>query len=390
MEKSISEQINEKAQEIASQMTQENKRYDEIRNSGRVFTMFQTDDVIANQKEVVTAPLWSDEIATLDSFYTNSLQTNDQKQYYYEIFQTGSSLTNAQPQFSVAYGHKLGSGSYSGSNGLSTYPSKAIYAQYKQLLLDPGQTVFTFKGGVTSNQIYVVNINRARFKERIDPGNVQLNLAELNGDSYANNAFSGSVVGINASDKVIQLIDDSGDTGETVTSVVNSSRVYNIVSGTIDNGVYSGDTTGYGLFYPEKGVMVLNADVLDISCSFNSVTSSNKNGDNAYKLFTSISGSSVINSASYNFQGRSSETLTSTHYFVRAKAPEYNFSNNPSFATASTGNLSQPDFVGNPRTYITMVGLYNEKQELLAVAKVSQPLLKSFNKELVIKCKLDY
>lgn len=136
--------------------------------------------------------------------------------------------------------------------------------------------------------------------------------------------------------------------------------------------------------------MVLNADVLDISCSFNSVTSSNKNGDNAYKLFTSISGSSVINSASYNFQGRSSETLTSTHYFVRAKAPEYNFSNNPSFVTVSTGNLSQPDFVGNPRTYITMVGLYNEKQELLAVAKVSQPLLKSFNKELVIKCKLDY
>jgi len=46
--------------------------------------------------------------------------------------------------------------------------------------------------------------------------------------------------------------------------------------------------------------------------------------------------------------------------------------------------------VDNPTTYITTVGLYNDANELLAVAKLSQPLTKDFTKEALIKVKLDY
>ena len=44
----------------------------------------------------------------------------------------------------------------------------------------------------------------------------------------------------------------------------------------------------------------------------------------------------------------------------------------------------------NPRSYITTVGLYNDANELLAVAKLSKPLLKSFDREAVVKVKLDF
>ena len=47
-------------------------------------------------------------------------------------------------------------------------------------------------------------------------------------------------------------------------------------------------------------------------------------------------------------------------------------------------------FIDNPQTYITTVGLYNDNNELLAVAKLSRPLLKDFTKELLVRVKLDF
>ena len=90
------------------------------------------------------------------------------------------------------------------------------------------------------------------------------------------------------------------------------------------------------------------------------------------------------------FRARSEEEVTSTHYFCRIQNKDYNFSNNPSYFTASDGSFTNQAFYKDPKTYITTVGLYNENNELLAVAKLSKPLLKSFSKEAVIKVKLDF
>jgi hypothetical protein len=137
------------------------------------------------------------------------------------------------------------------------------------------------------------------------------------------------------------------------------------------------------------GILVLNGTMLNASASFNSVTGSNVAGDNAMKLFKSISGSVVIASTNAP-QARNEQNVTSTHYFVRMKNAEYNFSNNPTFTTGSVGEFKQPTFIGDPKVYATTVGLYNDRQELLAVAKLSQPIQKSFNSEVLIKCKIDY
>ena len=46
--------------------------------------------------------------------------------------------------------------------------------------------------------------------------------------------------------------------------------------------------------------------------------------------------------------------------------------------------------IGDPQVYITTIGLYNSNNELLAVGKLSKPLLKNKSRELLVRVKLDY
>ena len=384
--------VEERAQSIANGIVRAQAAQAQlVRNSGRVFTRFDmTDDVIENQKTVVTRGLFGGE-ASMSIIFSSSAQTTSQKQYYYECNDGTSAY------FSVAYGHRLGSGSDAdGTNNDS--PTRAIYSQYRLLLLEPGDTQFTFDSGNSnrsSDHIYVINLNRSALKEKLDPGNWQLSLATLSGSHVVNSVHTGSNVRISGS-RLITLIDDSGDAQESLKG--NSGAVYNVVSGSIADGVWnSSSPTYFGLVYPDLGIIVLDANMLNTSASFNTVTGSDIPGDNAFKLLTAISGAFIqarnnftANEGFEAFNARNAETVTSTHYFVRVKNGEYNFSNNPTFTTGSLGEFKQPTFVGDPRTYITSVGMYNDRQELLAVAKLSQAIQKSFEKEALIKVKLDF
>ena len=92
----------------------------------------------------------------------------------------------------------------------------------------------------------------------------------------------------------------------------------------------------------------------------------------------------------FGFQARSAEVVSSMHYFLRLNNKEFNYSNNPSFATGSNGQLTNLDFENDPKVYVTTVGLYNDSNELLAVAKLSRPLEKSFSKEALLRVRLDF
>jgi len=305
--------------------------------------------------------------------------------------------------FSVAYGHREGSGSADEGGQVNDTPSRAIYSQYRLLCLEPNDQTFTFNG-VDSKHIYVINFNRALMRERLDEGNIEINLAHLNGAGYTgnNNDFTGSAVSAstgNAANPVLRLVDDSKVTSAISVRRGHFGRRYNLVSGSIEKGVFKGSggiapLQHFGLLFPDLGIAVLDADKLNMSASFNTVTGSEVAGDNAFKLFTSISHSGAYNidasGDTKGLQARSSEKITSTHYFVRATNAEYNFSNNPTFVTGSNGRFAQSSFIGDPKVYITTIGMYNDRRELLAVAKLSKPLLKSFTREALIKVKLDF
>ena len=382
----INEQVRNLAQQLANEMVAQQQQDAQLLRNGRTFTKFDiANDVISNQTETVTAGLWSDNLASLITYHTASTQTTSQRKYYVDVLQDLPTAEGTAVQFALAYGNALGSGSDS-TGQLNDSPSRAVYSQFKQLLLNPTDTRFTTAGSGSTDSIYVINFKRNRLKERLDAGNFELPLANI--VSRDANATGSVVAGTN----VITLIDDSSIKSAAVGS---SGKVLNIVSGSVAGGVYNAASpTYYGLVYPDYGTMILDGKMLDQHLGFETNVSSSSEGNNHFALFRSISGSALQTNTStgdpYGFIARNSEKVTSTHYFVRVKNAEYNFSNNPSFVTGSVGELSQTTFVNDPKTYVTTVGLYNDNQELLAVAKLSKPLLKSFSRESLIRVKLDF
>ncbi len=106
-------------------------------------------------------------------------------------------------------------------------------------------------------------------------------------------------------------------------------------------------------------------------------------------MFEAMDDASAI-SPSPGFTLNSQENLSSDFIFCRARSQNSNYSTNPSFISGSTGAVLYDQFINDPQVYITSVGLYNDSQELVAVAKLSRPLLKDFTKELLVRIKLDF
>ena len=373
-------QVQALARQLADQIIAERDAAALAAATGRVYTTFDTaNDVLSNNVSTVTTGLFSGNTGSLISMTTQSGQTNTQESYFRTVLDS-----DGRPQFSIAYGNFNGSGSRDTTGNLNDdTPSRAIYKQYAQILLPPNDLKFTING-VNTNSIYVLNFNRARFKEKIDPGNIEINLAKMGG---------AGVPAVAAGNDVREIIDDSSTQAGTVGE---SGRVYNLISGSIDTGTVIHNAASpvyYGLLYPEYGVAILNGDTLDSQVLFGTNQASATDGLNMQRLFMSISGSATKTSPAnrnYGIQARSSEQVKSSFYFVRVKNAEYNYSNNPSFVTGSLGELKYTTFVNDPQTFITTIGLYNNNRELLAVAKLSQPLLKNKTKETLIKVKLDF
>ena len=341
-----------------------------------VFTRFRGNDtMIENQKSIVSSGMWSNGTGTLASFYTSSTQTGSTGKYFYDIYHEDPAGTTAEVQFAVSYGDYLGSGSVLTHEGTDNSPSKAMYSQMAQVLLPPSDLTFDF-GTYDGKYIYAMSMQRARLREKMDPGNWELEL-EVGAKHFV-------------------FIDDSGAT--TNPKVNQAGRVFNIVSGSISGGTATIYKTAaledsesalgsYGLFYPDVGILIFNGARLDKSSAdglaLATVRTSDVDCNNNEKFFNSL----VLGA---EFLSRREEKISSTHFFCRVPNKKYNFSNNPTFFTASDGAFTNPSFHKDPKTYITTVGLYNNANELLAVAKLSQPLLKSYSREAIIKVRLDF
>jgi hypothetical protein len=351
-----------------------------------IYKRFGEFDKVNAKVEVVTTGLWTGDAGSLTSFYTSSTQVGNSGNYYYNVYSTNPLTdSSAEAQFAVAYGHVNGSGSISLSNSDDALlASKATYAQYKSILLDPTDTKFSFENGSgvanDSNDIYAINLNRARYREKMDAGNWTLKVSGSNG--------------------VFTFIDDSGKKfGDTLGK---AGRVFKVVSGSLNlgteneatiNTTTASNNEGYGLFYPDRGIVILNptaigdtiGDVKPWGGASQSVSGSLSVSveQQNHKLLVQA----IENGA--DFEARRTENVSTQHFFVRATNREFNYSNNPTYVTGS-GRFTETSFETDPKTYITTVGLYNDSNELIAVAKTSQPIEKSFDREVLIKVKLSF
>ena len=355
-----------------------------------IFKKFDSTDIVVGRVNQVSSPLWtSGDIAALQSaFYTSPSQ----------VVATGSGIFNVynglyynnvyysgEPFFSVAYGNYYGSGSSQiDINTSKIFPTKAIYSEYANVLLPSTQKIFSFTTAstltvnstttVTSPSIYSISFTVNKYKDKLDEGQIEFSLSGSKG--------------------LFTFIDDS-----SVTRKISDS--YNIISGSIVNGVptpYTVNNTvnavyyGLGNLYPKAGTIILNSEKVSSLIGITDFTGTNPISYGLYqqKLITGLK----LCTSSY-FKARKSEFLPSKHYFVRVKNQEFNYSNNPSFVSDGTdgkqaGTLRFNQFFTNPQSYITTVGLYNDSNELVAVAKLSQPVMKSFDNESLIKVRLDF
>ena len=174
----------------------------------------------------------------------------------------------------------------------------------------------------------------------------------------------------------------------TTDTFLDCGRVYQLISGSngasYDGGTgYSANQGSYGLYLPDIATIILNPLAVSSSIGVEVSRSNDAAGDNIQTLFDGIK-----NGAS--FKVNSEETLSSDYVFVRARNSEFNYSENPSFISGSTGDVIFPALINSPQSFMTTVGLYNDTNELLAVAKLSKPLVKDFTKETLLRVKLDF
>lgn len=382
-----------------------------------IFKTFDETDIVAGRTTRVASGFWPEGLAAasqslfVDDFwdltnvttpspsYGTSLYDVRRTMYYLNVFPNTTEYNNNNPYFSITYGNfggNAGSGSFPAETAsIQASPTKAIYTQYQNMLLGTADLdgKFSIKSGSTTtnaDDIWVISFSSYKMKDRVDEGGLEL-------------AFSGSPTVKNPTG-IVGLIDDSYYTSQ-------AQSVYQIVRGTLDNQPNPPTYEGFGLFYPQDGVVVLNASVLAMELGL--WTGTAKTGKTITQDAYAWDYDPGVNNRTYTYnhktlfesmklasnktmKTRKSEYVPARHYFVRVKNRDFNYSNNPTYVWPGTdtihakGTIRNTDFVDDPRTYVTTVGLYNNNNELVAVAKLSRPAVKTFDTELLIKVRLDF
>ena len=342
------------------------------------FNRLEAEDFVVSA-QAQTQTCWTNNLPTLTSFFTQSNQVaGETGNYYVTVFDQNPTGSAAAAQFEIAYGNSTGGGAlaFNQTAAPGVSPASTIFGQYRTLVLEDENSGFVF-GGVTGSSIYALSIERVAYKQALFPGSLNLTLSSS----------------IGTGNNTLRLTDDSNMVN--IPTYYGTMRAYQVISGSdgysYDSGSggsgYTTDSGSYGLFLPDIGTVLLNGDALDLNSAqglnLSTITASNTNANNPLKLLGTIqSGSS--------FGLNSEETITSDFVFIRARNSEFNYSENPSYISGSTGEVIYNYFINNPQTYITTVGMYNDSNELIAVAKLSKPLNKDFTKEALIRVKLDF
>jgi len=312
-----------------------------------------------------------------------------QKEYYYNL-QYGST-----DHFTVAYGHMRGSGSNAdAANEVGS--TEAIYKGFYNLV-EPSSDKLRDGAGwliadgtdstnpVTQSDCYFIVAERLQMKDRLNPGTWTISL-------------SGSIA--NGTGKTLNLTDNSVNNDPEAPGSPFGPR-YSVKSGSAGT-LYASDTREYGKFYPDAGLVVLSANALSsslpgkpayqqaadpfatfVGVGVNPDTGSDDNAaDNAGKLAACMISSSQTM--------RSEEQQYIYDYFCRARANEFNLTNNVTFWSGSQYKIRHNDMVANPQTYLSEVGLYDNTGELMAIGRISSPLNKNFSSEAIVKVRLTY
>lgn len=360
-------------------------------------TTFKT---LLNNDVTSTRTLLHEAIPLTGTIVSGTYNEENIKNYSHGMFQSVYDYpylsSSANHIFDLTVGYSNDS-SLSSSTATQNAKKINIYNQMAQMLVgydDSGNIrKFDRDGNFATttdkmDSVFFVNFSRLLAKDEIKKGSFQLAL-------NVSGAYS-------APEHDITLYDSNAANDYRVNSPAGE---YGLLF-TSSNADPSGDDEALGLIYYQAGVAVITSSVWDesnVDPGFEPKVVDNYfgtildgDGNNVYDSFFdtlvsgSISGScDGIRNRIHNIQFNNTTELNSTIYFCRANHNEFNYSSNPTYLENSKIQVKNTS-LDNPISYITTVGLYSADNELLAVAKLSEPLKKDPTNELTLRVRLDY
>lgn len=373
------------------------------------YKTFLDDDIVS------TTTLLHENIPITASVVSSSLfGTSSYKEYshgmFVSVYDYPINSSSANNLFDITYGHT--SSSYANGGTAADAKKKInIYNQMAQVLIgyDTTGSIYQFdRDGNPStktdkfSEMFFFNFSRLLTKDEIKKGTFQMDLGT--GTTFAS-PFN----------TVVRIKDVSGSTSYKENSPTGEYGILyasNLV-GTPLNASQTDKSIGF-VFY-QAGIVGISANIFSAWNASNSPTAS-LSASTQGQLTTAaanFSGSvgtslSTINTITNlqrdgsikdichalrhriaNIQLNNSTELNSTIHFCRINHNDFNYSSNPTYLSSSQ-IVVKNRAADAPISYITTVGLYSPDNELLAVAKVSEPIKKDPTQELILRVRLDY
>ena len=257
-------------------------------------------------------------------------------------------------------------------------------------------------GGTKLKEVFFVNFARLLTKDEIKKGTFQMDMWVSGTSLVGSQPDGGNDAGTGAARKEKVTIKD---VGAATNYFVNSpAGEYGILYQ--NQGSFTNTSNSVGLIYYQAGVAVITASLFDsgsggtgtfpyrqdsiLTTDTHLLATGDITGSSALLITASLDNiAKVINHRIDNISFNNTTELNSSVYFCRANANEFNYSSNPTYLSASQLRVkSTAD--DEPVSYITTVGLYGANNELLAVAKLSEPIKKTPANELTVRVRLDY
>lgn len=345
-----------------------------------------------NAKDVIsTRNLLHEAIPITGQIVSGTYADGNIKNFSHGIFQSVYDYPYLSSSANHIFDLTAGYASVSGLSGAASSQNDKkinIYNQMAQVLVgfDENNDVRQFDedgnltdGGTKINEAFVINFTRLLTKDEVKKGSFSLELG-------VTGAYTTPF------DSRIKLQDADGTTSYKVNSPAGEYGILyatNSQNSPLD-GVTGSTQQAAGLIYYQAGVAVVTASVF--SGLLSSSVEMNATGEDVDAVLT---GSTIQSSCDefrhriYDLSFNNSVELNSTVYFCRANHNEFNYSANPTYLSASK-LVVKNDSADVPVSYATTVGLYSPDNELLAVAKLSEPLKKDPTTEFTVRVRLDY
>lgn len=238
-------------------------------------------------------------------------------------------------------------------------------------------------GGTKMRECFFINFGRLLTKD------------EIKKDSFRFELYTSASTVTASGDRFNK--ETIGDYGAATEYKVNSPAgeyglLYTSSAGKVADG---GEIVGH--VYYQAGIAVVTASLFEgafgdpesqPSGMANNVTPGPINMALTSSTITELSNAIRFTMDDVNFNNTTE--LNSAIYFCRANTQDYNYSANPTYLTASKIRVKNDNPKAEPASYITTVGLYSADNELLAVAKLSEPLKKTPSNEITLRVRLDY